>query len=404
MNKETGTSSLPALRRPSHIRRIPMNRADGRNAPSVPAAHPREHLSEVLNAFEKHIEDTLSFLKKEVRKPLGKKRAPAREKETFEAHLERLLKDFEERVDSILGHALKKEEPRIITGIGALLGRLRNFSPSMTYTRRFRDLTMWVTSAEVDEFGLDVGFEEKLRPLFEFFYRTWWRVETQGIDNVPHGGRVLLVANHGGTLPFDGGMIKLALLDEHPAQREVRPLVEDFVFFFPFLGTFMQKIGGVRACQENAQRLLEKDQAVVVFPEGVKGVGKLYKERYQLQRFGRGGFISLCIKTRSPLVPVAVVGAEEIYPLIYRSEWLGRLIGAPYFPITPFWPWLGPLGMVPLPSKWTIRFGEPMDFSDFPPEALEDDILINHLSNKVRSTIQDMIIELLRKRKNPWFG
>jgi 1-acyl-sn-glycerol-3-phosphate acyltransferase len=192
---------------------------------------------------------------------------------------------------------------------------------------------------------------------------------------------------------------------ESEAHREVRPLVEDFVFHFPYLGTFMNRIGGVRACQENAERLLEDDQVVAVFPEGIKGIGKLYKERYRLQRFGRGGFIKLALRTGAPIVPVAIMGAEEIHPMMAKVTWLARSFGAPYLPITPTFPLLGPLGLLPLPTKWTIRFGPPQTMADrHGAEAAADRLLVHRLSEGVRGSIQEMLDDLLGRRKSVLFG
>lgn len=258
---------------------------------------------------------------------------------------------------------------------------------------------------EVDEFGMDPAFAKKVKPLFDFLYYQYWRVSVKGIQNIPHKGRGLIVANHSGTLPYDGSMIRVAAENDHPSRRDVRFLVEDFVYHFPFLGTFMYRIGGVRACPENAERLLNKEHLVAVFPEGVKGIGKHYKNRYRLQRFGRGGFIKLALRTKSPIIPTAVIGAEEIHPLIYKSTLLARPLGVPYLPITPTLPALGPLGLIPLPSKWTIVFGEPIQFApQYGPKDAEDQLLVNQLSEKIRETIQQMIIEALKNRRSVWFG
>ena len=157
-------------------------------------------------------------------------------------------------------------------------------------------------------------------------------------------------------------MSGLGVNKEPPTRRSIRFLVEDFVYLSPFMGTFMSRIGGVRACPENATWLLKKGELVVVFPEGVKGLGKLYRDRYQLQRFGRGGFIRLAIKTGAPIIPTAVIGAEEIHPTIWKSSILAKSMGIPYLPVTPTFPWMGPLGLVPFPTKWEIIFFNPIFF------------------------------------------
>ena len=250
-----------------------------------------------------------------------------------------------------------------------------------------------------DEWGFDEDFAEALFPLFEFLYDVWWRVDADGVANVPSHGRALLVANHAGSLfPFDASMMTMALMKEHPLPRWPRFLVLDLAFVVPFLSVFMRRVGGVPASLHNARALLERDELVMVFPEGVKGTGKPFSERYRLQRFGRGGFIETALRTRSPIVPVAVVGSEEIYPKIADAPALARALGAPFFPITPTFPLLGPAGLVPLPSKWRIEFGEPIDLSDHPVEAAEDRALVFDLSERVRETIQASLYENLAKR------
>ena len=255
-----------------------------------------------------------------------------------------------------------------------------------------------------DECGFDEGLAEAVYPFFELVYRAWWRVETDGVENVPAHGRALLVANHSGAIfPFDASMMVIAMMKEHPLPRWPRFLVLNWAFELPFLSTFMRRVGGVPASPHNAERLLEQDRLVMVFPEGVKGTGKPFSERYRLQRFGRGGFVETALRTRSAIVPVAVVGAEEIYPKLGESELLARATGAPFFPITPTFPWLGALGLVPLPSRWRIEFCEPIDISEHPPEAAEDPRVVLDLSERVRETIQEKVYENLVKRGPAFF-
>ena len=197
-------------------------------------------------------------------------------------------------------------------------------------------------SEETDEFGADPRFAETLGPFFEFLYAVWWRVEATGIEHVPASGPGLVVANHSGVLPYDGMMVKLAIRHEHPARRECRMLALDMFALLPFLAPLLAKTGEVRANPENAERLLRQGELVGVFPEGVKGVGKHFKDRYKLARFGRGGFVRLALRTGAPIIPCAVVGAEEIHPVVGKADWVGRPFGLPYFPITPTFPWLGP--------------------------------------------------------------
>ncbi|MBI5117105.1 acyltransferase family protein [Candidatus Poribacteria bacterium] len=268
----------------------------------------------------------------------------------------------------------------------------------------FGSLWLRTHSDDVDEFGKDPLYVERFEPLFEWLYRNYWRVEVEGIENIPDKGRALLVANHSGMLPFDGIMINEAVKSESRTEREVRFLAEDMFSTLPFLSPFLTRIGAVRACQENAERLLGEDHLVCVFPEGVKGTGKTFSERYKLQRFGRGGFIKLCMKMKTPLVPVAVIGAEEIYPIMAKFEWIGKPFGLPYVPVTPSWPLLGPLGLIPLPSKWRIRFGKPVRFDKYGREAAQNDVLVNKLKEDVRSKIQNMVDDLVKKRRSVWFG
>jgi 1-acyl-sn-glycerol-3-phosphate acyltransferase len=259
-------------------------------------------------------------------------------------------------------------------------------------------------SEEVDDFGLDPAYESRFRPIAEFLYRRYFRIKTQGISQIPASGRCIIVANHSGTLPLDGVMLRTALRLEHPAARELRWLAEDFLFYLPFAGVFMNRVGAVRACQENAERLLGKDGLLAVFPEGVQGIRKLFSERYRLQRFGRGGYIRLALRMQAPIVPCAIVGAEETNPLLYRLEYVAGLMGLPYIPVTPTFPLLGPLGLVPAPSRWTIRFGEPISLEGYGPQAAEDHVLVGRLSERVRGAIQAMLDNGVRERKSVWFG
>lgn len=256
----------------------------------------------------------------------------------------------------------------------------------------------------IDRFGFDEAFYEEFFPLVRWVHDHYFRVETTGVDHIPSEGRGLVVANHSGTLPYDGAMVATTVRIHHPAKRHLRPLVENFVYHMPYLGRFMAQAGAVRACQENAQALLEADQTVLVFPEGVKGIGKLYRQRYRLQRFGRGGAIKLAMRTGSPIVPCAVVGAEESMPLLGKVTWLARPLGLPYIPVTPTLPHLGPLGLIPVPTKWFIDFAEPIDVSSYGPDAIDDRVLVNKLNEQVRGIIQDLIDRRLHSRQSVLFG
>lgn len=256
----------------------------------------------------------------------------------------------------------------------------------------------------VDEFGYDKVYEERAKPLLNFLYESYFRVEVHDADRVPSEGRVILVANHAGTVPLDGPMLRMALQREHPKKRELRWLAEDFVFHMPFLGAWMNRLGAVRACQENAERLLQEDAAIAVFPEGAKGVGKLFRDRYRLQRFGRGGFIKLALRTGAPVVPVAIVGGEETNPLLFKVELFAKSLGLPFLPVTPTFPLLGPAGLLPAPTKWRIFVGEPVDLSEYGEGSATDELLVGRLSERVRATIQGMLDRAIGERRSVWFG
>jgi 1-acyl-sn-glycerol-3-phosphate acyltransferase len=264
--------------------------------------------------------------------------------------------------------------------------------------KRFRNVAMRGRSDMVDDFGRDPRYSARYAPILDFLYKRWFRVDVRGLEHVPDTGRAILVANHSGLLPYDGLLVMHALRREHPAHREARPLIEDFVFHFPYLGALVNRIGGVRACQENAEHLLAKDNVIVVFPEGLKGISKLYKDRYKLQRFGRGGFVKLALRTGSPVIPVAIVGAEETNPVLGKVTWLSKFTGVPFLPLTP-------TGLAPLPIKWFMRFGEPIDMSQYAShDAARDRILVNRLTDNVRSTIQSMVDDTLARRRSVIFG
>jgi 1-acyl-sn-glycerol-3-phosphate acyltransferase len=253
-------------------------------------------------------------------------------------------------------------------------------------------------NVEDDEWGFDEGFADLVEPGFGFLYDRWWRVKVEGAHRVPAHGRALLAANHAGILPWDATMISVALMREHPLPRHPRFLVLNWAFDLPWISVFIRKVGGVVASPYNALRLLEQDELVAVFPEGVKGTGKPFADRYRLQRFGRGGFVEIALRAGAPIVPVAVVGSEEIYPKLADVPPLARLIGAPFFPVTPTFPWLGPLGAIPLPSKWRIEFCEPIETAGFGPDAAADRGLVLELTEQVRDTVQQALYANLVRR------
>jgi 1-acyl-sn-glycerol-3-phosphate acyltransferase len=251
---------------------------------------------------------------------------------------------------------------------------------------------------EVDEFGFDQELTDSVfLPLLRLLYRDWFRVEVQGSENLPPKGAALVVANHSGVLPLDALMLSVAVHDEHPAHRYLRLLGADLVFRIPVLSELARKHGSTLACNPDAERLLGGGELVGVFPEGFKGVGKPYRDRYKLQRFGRGGFVGAALRTGTPIIPASIVGAEEIYPMLGNIKPLARLLGIPYFPVTPTFPLLGPLGLVPLPSKWLIAFGEPIDTTPYADHA-DDPAVVFNLADQVRETIQQDLHRLLAER------
>ncbi|MFB7543795.1 lysophospholipid acyltransferase family protein [Streptomyces zaomyceticus] len=257
---------------------------------------------------------------------------------------------------------------------------------------------------EVDEFGYDEELTDQvLMSLIRPLYEKYFRVEVKGVENIPAEGGALIVANHSGTLPLDGLMMQVAVHDHHPAGRHLRLLAADLVFVLPIVNELARKAGHTLACAEDAERLLRAGEIVGVMPEGFKGIGKPFGERYKLQRFGRGGFVSTALRAGVPIVPCSIVGAEEIYPMIGNAKTLARVLGFPYFPLTPTFPWLGPLGALPLPTKWTIQFGEPIPTDSYAPEAAEDPMLMFNLTDQVREQIQHTLYKLLVQRRSVFF-
>ena len=257
----------------------------------------------------------------------------------------------------------------------------------------------------VDEFGFDKHLNEAVfLPLLRGLFRNWFRVEVSGIENLPETGAALVVANHAGVLPLDGLMASVAVHDNHPGRRDLRLLAADMVFDMPVMGQAARKAGHTMACTSDAHRLLAAGELTAVFPEGYKGLGKNFRDRYKLQRFGRGGFVSAALRAGAPIVPCSIVGSEEIYPMITDVKLLARLLGLPYFPVTPLFPLAGPLGLVPLPSKWHIQFGEPISTDDYDESAADDPMVTFELTDQVRETIQQTLYQLLANRRNPFLG
>ena len=271
------------------------------------------------------------------------------------------------------------------------------------------DLRDHLPGLEPDRRVNDWGRSERIEGLLdstvsEFLYRYWFRVEVEGIEHVPSEGGALLVSNHAGALPPDAAMIAKAIKEEHPHPRPLNITVEHFFKGYPGFSMLIPKIGCVAAHPANVNRLLfDEQQLVLVFPEGRKGTEKLYKDRYKLRRFGRGGFVEAAMRARTPIVPVCVVGAEEAAPIFAHIKPLQRLTGFLYFPITPTFPHGGLLGMLGyLPAKFKIRFLEPMHFEE---EGMhEDKALVQTVAHEVRARIQENLFEMVAERKSVWFG
>jgi 1-acyl-sn-glycerol-3-phosphate acyltransferase len=275
--------------------------------------------------------------------------------------------------------------------------------------RRANDLRPYLPGIEPERQVNDWGRSERVegvldKTVVDFFYNYWFRAEVEGIENVPSAGGALLVSNHSGALPPDATMIAKAIKEEHPQGRPLNITVEHFFKGYPGFSMLIPKIGCVAAHPANVHRLLyDEEQLVLVFPEGRKGTEKLYKDRYKLRRFGRGGFVEAAMRAKAPVVPVCVVGAEEAAPIFAQVNVLRRLTGLIYFPITPSFPWLGPLGMLGyLPAKFKLRFLEPLRFDD---ERLwEDKALVQTCAHEIRARIQENLLDMLKTRKSVWFG
>jgi 1-acyl-sn-glycerol-3-phosphate acyltransferase len=251
---------------------------------------------------------------------------------------------------------------------------------------------------ETDEFGFDPDLNSSVfMPAALALYRNWFKIRMRGLEHIPASGGALVVANHSGVLPVDAVMLQAGIFAEHPEHRTLRLLGADLVYSLPVLASLARRSGHTRADPGQAHQLLAAGQLVGTFPEGFKGIGKPFSERYRLQRFGRGGFARTAVQAGVPIIPCAIVGAEEIYPMIGNAEALARALRLPYFPVTPLFPWLGPLGAVPLPSNWIIEFSKPVPTCDLAGRA-DDDEQLADLADQVRDTIQARLDDLVIER------
>ncbi len=285
-----------------------------------------------------------------------------------------------------------------------------NDRPALPAAPATEDLRALLPAIEPDRQVTDWGRSERVEglldsTLYEFLYHYWFRCEVEGIEHVPAAGGALLVSNHAGALPPDAPMIAKAIKEEHPRPRPLHLTVEHFFKGYPGLAMLVNKIGGVPAHPANVHRLLcDEQQLVLVFPEGRKGTEKLYKDRYRLRRFGRGGFVEAAMRARAPIVPIAVLGAEEAMPAFAQVGLLRRLTKLIYFPVTPLFPHFGLLGAAYLPAKFRIRFLEPIPTDQWGERPWDDKGLVQTVAEEVRARIQDELIDLVSQRRSVWLG
>jgi len=351
-----------------------------------------------LAAIERRMERALASMRAEVAGPGQTGDGGPR--------LSRQVRELDERLDEVADATARfaRRRRRSLFGHARSIAKTAGtlVSPDY-YTRKIGEFGLRDRSSQVDEFGMDPVYRSRLQPLLEFLFSRWWRVKIEGFQNVPERGPALLIGNHGGVIPFDAAMVSHAIESRHPAKRRVRFMIEDWFAMLPFASPLLARAGAARAHRENAERLLRRGHIVGVFPEGTKGSLKYYKDRYKVQRFGRGGSIRLALRTGAPIIPFAVVGSEEIYPVLAKANWLARVIGIGELPL-PANLVLGPLGLVPLPSKWQICFGEPMDMAGYAPSDAENDLLVNQLIETLRRRVQELVDEGLARRKSAWRG
>lgn len=254
-----------------------------------------------------------------------------------------------------------------------------------------------------DEFGYKMETFARWEPFFRFCYEDYFKVDCRGIENIPESDRAILVGNHSGLLPLDGAMITMAMCNAHKAPRRVRYLVTDWFFTVPGLNEWIVETGQVRATLENAEKLLQREELVGIYPEGLRGVGKPFPERYRVLDF-HPGFVQLAIATQTKLIPVATVGGDEIFPNFVNLKSISRLVKMPFFPVTPAFPWMPfPHMFIPLPVHWLINIHKPIDLG-YPPEKAKDRKLVLKIAREIQFDIQRDLNKLLRERKSLFTG
>jgi len=398
---EPSAEAAPALRKPAPRRK----RAPSAGAPPAPAstsaatlgtanlqagaagpAAPPPAVGSSLTTLEARFEQTLEDVQERLESESGLEAGTRR-------RLEEELRLFGERMADRL-ESLRPGDDRDRQAVASARELLTLETLLRLATRR------WLRrrSLVVDAFGYDPVGARSFEPLVAALVEKYFRVEARGVESVPSEGPAILVANHAGAIPFDGLVLSYLVRLRHPRHRDVRWLVENEAHHFPFFGTLMARLGAVRACPENAQVLLERGAVLAVFPEGNQGLRKTYGERYRLQRFGRGGVVKLAIRSGVPIVPVAVVGGEETYPVLWRTSLFAEALGVPFLPVTPLFPLLGLLGLVPLPSRWRVAFGAPLRL-ELPPSAADDPATVSRTNERVRGEVQALLGELLGRRR-----
>jgi 1-acyl-sn-glycerol-3-phosphate acyltransferase len=314
---------------------------------------------------------------------------------TVERRLDAALEGVEERLQDLATRA------GIVSAPGELRVALARILPAVRGRLAAAvDLVRLLEPPErLDRFGRDPRFAERLEPLVDLLYSAWWRVEVRDAEHVPAEGPAVVVANHGGAVPWDAFVLRHALLRAHPARRDLRPLLDDRECALPVIGAAAIRYGAVRASAEAAEAILAAGGVAGVFPEGSAAALRPWRERYRIHRFGRGGFVKVALRAGAPIVPCAILGSEEASPAIARTGWLADLLGIPLLSANPSLR-IASAALLPLPSRWTIRFAEPIDVRDLGPAAAEDPGAVNALADRVQATVQALLDEGVAARSS----
>ncbi|BDG06588.1 lysophospholipid acyltransferase family protein [Anaeromyxobacter oryzae] len=315
------------------------------------------------------------------------RRAEARLAEV-ERKVEAALDGAEERLAALAArtgvtagaHELRETVARLLPALRERLGGLADVARLLEPPDR------------LDRFGMDPRLVERAAPVIELLYASWWRTTVRGIEHVPAEGPAIVVANHAGYVPWDALVLRHALRRDHPARRDLRPLLDDREVDAAVIGGLAVRLGAVRATPEAAERLLRDGAVLGVFPEGSAGAHKAWRDRYRIQHFGRGGFVKIALRTGATIVPCAIVGSEEASPGISRTGWLAERLGVPLLSASPALR-VGAAAFLPLPTRWTLRFGEPVEVRALGPAAAGDPATVNRLAERIRATLQEMLDE-----------